>query len=66
MFLSAFNAFVLKFSFAEVECLAESHQHLSRESLAGNKPANAVLHKGMITEIIAEALFAKFVVYLKF
>lgn len=31
--------------FAEVECLAESHQHLSRESLAGNKPANAVLHK---------------------
>ncbi len=34
--------------FAEVECLAESHQHLSRESLAGNKPANAVLHKGML------------------
>ena len=32
--------------FAEVECLAESHQHLSKESLAGNKPANAVLHKG--------------------
>ena len=31
--------------FAEVECLAESHQHLSKESLAGNKPANAVLHK---------------------
>lgn len=31
--------------FAEVECLAESHQHLSRESLAGNRPANAVLHK---------------------
>ncbi|XP_075461078.1 chromodomain-helicase-DNA-binding protein 5 isoform X3 [Ascaphus truei] len=30
---------------AEVECLAESHQHLSKESLAGNKPANAVLHK---------------------
>jgi len=25
--------------------LAESHQHLSKESLAGNKPANAVLHK---------------------
>ena len=24
---------------------AESHQHLSKESLAGNKPANAVLHK---------------------
>ncbi|VDO81911.1 unnamed protein product, partial [Soboliphyme baturini] len=31
--------------FAEVECLAESHQHLSRESLAGNRPANAVLFK---------------------
>lgn len=31
--------------FAEVECLAESHQPLSKESLAGNKPANAVLHK---------------------
>ncbi|CAB1427115.1 unnamed protein product [Pleuronectes platessa] len=31
--------------FAEVECLAESHQHLSKESLGGNKPANAVLHK---------------------
>jgi len=31
--------------FAEVECLAESHQHLAKESLAGNKPANAVLHK---------------------
>ncbi|XP_025906905.1 chromodomain-helicase-DNA-binding protein 5 isoform X3 [Nothoprocta perdicaria] len=28
-----------------LECLAESHQHLSKESLAGNKPANAVLHK---------------------
>ena len=34
-----------KSRFAEVECLAESHQHLSKESLAGNKPANAVLHK---------------------
>ena len=33
--------------FAELECLAESHQHLSKESLAGNKPANAVLHKGI-------------------
>lgn len=22
-----------------------SHQHLAKESLAGNKPANAVLHK---------------------
>ena len=28
-----------------MECLAESHQHLSKESLQGNKPANAVLHK---------------------
>ena len=35
--------------FAEVECLAESHQHLSKESLAGNKPANAVLHKVTIS-----------------
>jgi len=34
----------LQSRFAELECLAESHQHLS-ESLAGNKPANAVLHK---------------------
>ena len=33
------------FLFLQVECLAESHQHLSKESLAGNKPANAVLHK---------------------
>ncbi|XP_029437679.1 chromodomain-helicase-DNA-binding protein 4-like isoform X2 [Rhinatrema bivittatum] len=33
--------------FAEVECLAESHQHLSKESMAGNKPANAVLHKAV-------------------
>ncbi|XP_062848646.1 chromodomain-helicase-DNA-binding protein 4 [Trichomycterus rosablanca] len=31
--------------FSEVECLAESHQHLSKESMRGNKPANAVLHK---------------------
>ncbi|XP_071841131.1 chromodomain-helicase-DNA-binding protein 5-like isoform X4 [Apostichopus japonicus] len=38
-------AIALNARFAEVECLAESHQHLSRESLAGNKPANAVLHK---------------------
>ncbi|KAJ8319856.1 hypothetical protein KUTeg_001443 [Tegillarca granosa] len=33
--------------FSELECLAESHQHLSKESLAGNKPANAVLHKAV-------------------
>ncbi len=31
--------------FSEVECLAESHQHLSKESMSGNKPANAVLHQ---------------------
>lgn len=40
-------AMALNTRFAEVECLAESHQHLSKESLAGNKPANAVLHKGL-------------------
>ncbi|XP_077326792.1 chromodomain-helicase-DNA-binding protein 3 isoform X3 [Lithobates pipiens] len=38
-------AMALNARFSEVECLAESHQHLSKESLAGNKPANAVLHK---------------------
>jgi len=38
-------AMALNSRFAELECLAESHQHLSKESLAGNKPANAVLHK---------------------
>ncbi|XP_078526362.1 chromodomain-helicase-DNA-binding protein 3 isoform X4 [Lissotriton helveticus] len=41
-------AMALNARFAEVECLAESHQHLSKESLAGNKPANAVLHKGIL------------------
>ncbi|KRY35153.1 Chromodomain-helicase-DNA-binding protein 3 [Trichinella spiralis] len=35
----------LNMRFSEVECLAESHQHLSRESLSGNRPANAVLFK---------------------
>uniref|UniRef100_G3Q6H2 Chromodomain helicase DNA binding protein 3 n=1 Tax=Gasterosteus aculeatus aculeatus TaxID=481459 RepID=G3Q6H2_GASAC len=38
-------AMALNARFTELECLAESHQHLSKESLAGNKPANAVLHK---------------------
>ncbi|CAH3171557.1 unnamed protein product [Porites evermanni] len=38
-------AMALNARFAELECFAESHQHLSKESLAGNKPANAVLHK---------------------
>ena len=42
----AHPAMALNARFAELECLAESHQHLSKESLAGNKPANAVLHKG--------------------
>ncbi|KAJ8959890.1 hypothetical protein NQ318_011626 [Aromia moschata] len=39
-------AMSLNARFAEVECLAESHQHLSKESLAGNKPANAVPAQG--------------------
>lgn len=43
-------AMSLNARFAEVECLAESHQHLSKESLAGNKPANAVLHKVSVKE----------------
>ncbi|XP_035888958.1 chromodomain-helicase-DNA-binding protein 3 isoform X12 [Phyllostomus discolor] len=43
----AHPAMALHARFAEAECLAESHQHLSKESLAGNKPANAVLHKGV-------------------
>ncbi|XP_075062535.1 chromodomain-helicase-DNA-binding protein 3 isoform X2 [Mixophyes fleayi] len=38
-------AMALNARFSEAECLAESHQHLSKESLAGNKPANSVLHK---------------------
>jgi len=38
-------AMALQSRFSELECLAESHQHLSKESLSGNKPANAVLHK---------------------
>lgn len=53
-------AMALNSRFAEVECLAESHQHLSKESLAGNKPANAVLHKvlnqleGLLAEMKAD------------
>lgn len=42
---NAHPAMSLQSRFAELECLAESHQHLSKESLSGNKPANAVLHK---------------------
>ena len=38
-------ALTLSQRFSEVECLAECHQHLSKESLAGNKPANVVLIK---------------------
>ncbi|CAF4037555.1 unnamed protein product [Adineta steineri] len=38
-------ALTLSQRFSEVECLAECHQHLSKESLTGNKPANAVLNK---------------------
>lgn len=49
-------AMALNARFAEVECLAESHQHLSKESLAGNKPANAVLHKvlNQLEELLAD------------
>ncbi|XP_014665396.1 PREDICTED: chromodomain-helicase-DNA-binding protein 5-like [Priapulus caudatus] len=38
-------AMALSARFAEMQSLAESHQHLSKESLGGNKPANAVLQK---------------------
>jgi len=38
-------ALTLSQRFSEVECLAECHQHLSKESLSGNKPANTVLNK---------------------
>uniref|UniRef100_A0A3Q4BD34 Uncharacterized protein n=1 Tax=Mola mola TaxID=94237 RepID=A0A3Q4BD34_MOLML len=48
-------AMALNARFAEVECLAESHQHLSKESLAGNKPANAVLHKlNQLEELLSD------------
>lgn len=51
-------AMSLNARFAEVECLAESHQHLSKESLAGNKPANAVLHKVRLTfHLIFDCVF---------
>ena len=45
----AHPSMALNTRFSEVECLAESHQHLSKESMSGNKPANAVLHKGKNT-----------------
>ncbi|CAF5108566.1 unnamed protein product, partial [Rotaria magnacalcarata] len=51
-------ALTLSQRFSEVECLAECHQHLSKESLAGNKPANAVLNKGKeIISITDNSLF---------
>ena len=49
-------AMALNARFAELECLAESHQHLSKESLAGNKPANAVLHKGKQKHSLSQAI----------
>lgn len=39
-------AMALNTRFAELECMAESHQHLAKESMAGNRPANAALQKG--------------------
>lgn len=36
--------------FAELECLADSHSHLSQQSLSGNKPANDVL-KRVLTQL---------------
>jgi len=52
-------AMALNARFAELECLAESHQHLSKESLAGNKPANAVLHKvlNQLEELLTDMKF---------
>jgi len=47
-------ALTLSQRFSEAECLAECHQHLSKESIAGNKPANAVLIK-VLTQL--EELF---------
>ena len=42
--------------FSELESLADSHQHLSKESLSGNKSANAVLHKVLLQldELLSE------------
>ncbi|TKR71703.1 hypothetical protein L596_019259 [Steinernema carpocapsae] len=39
------GASTLNERFAEVESLAEAHQHLSKEGMSGNKSAHAVLHK---------------------
>uniref|UniRef100_A0A8C5I1N9 DNA helicase n=1 Tax=Gouania willdenowi TaxID=441366 RepID=A0A8C5I1N9_GOUWI len=46
----AHPSMALNTRFSEVECLAESHQHLSKESMSGNKPANAVLSQTQISE----------------
>jgi CHDCT2 (NUC038) domain len=59
-------AMSLNARFAEVECLAESHQHLSKESLAGNKPANAVLHKVNSILLKIETLIYKMIIVYKF
>lgn len=34
--------------FADLECLADSHQSLSKDSMQGNKSAYTVLHKGIL------------------
>lgn len=49
-------AMALNARFAELETLAESHQHLAKEAMAGNKPANAVLQKvlGQLEELLAD------------
>uniref|UniRef100_H3CFF6 Chromodomain helicase DNA binding protein 4 n=1 Tax=Tetraodon nigroviridis TaxID=99883 RepID=H3CFF6_TETNG len=52
----AHPSMALNTRFSEVECLAESHQHLSKESMSGNKPANAVLHKGPVLKQLEELL----------
>ncbi|CAG9761270.1 unnamed protein product [Ceutorhynchus assimilis] len=48
--------FTLSARFAEVECLAESHQHLIKESLVGNQPVNAVLYNvlNQLEELLGE------------
>ena len=49
-------AMTLKACFPHTECLAESHQHLSKESLAGNKPEKAGLHKllNQVEELLSD------------
>lgn len=57
----AHPSMALNTRFSEVECLAESHQHLSKESMSGNKPANAVLHKGKTYGRLKEMGIVRFV-----